>query len=472
MRLTFANTDFSRYNKKEDFHSGGINVKQNHSFFRTVCNLAVPVALQSMLQSSFSMIDQIMIGQLGSVSIAGVGLAGKFSSIYTVLVSGIGAVAGIMISQYLGQKKTAEVRRSFSVNLTFSLLLAAAFTLLCVCFPKGVMGLYTTDGATLQAAASYLAVIAGTFLPIAGATMLSTLFRCMEKASLPLYASICAALTNTGLNYVLIFGKLGFRPMGAEGAAAATVCAQVVNLLIMLGMYLRLKKRMDASDGKDRLRAGFPWRRYAAILLPLLVCEFLWSFGENVYAGIYGHMGTDASAAMTLINPIQGLMIGALCGLSQAAGVIVGKRLGEGSYDEAYDAAKKLILYGLTGAAVLSVVIVLISPYYVQLYRVEPEVKALTRQILLAYALIAPFKVLNMIVSGGILRSGGKTGYVLVIDLLGTWGFGVPLGFLTAFVFDLSIPYVYFILSLEECVRFAVSLAVLRSRKWMRRLEA
>lgn len=447
-------------------------MKQDHRFFRTVCNLAIPVALQSMLQSSFSMIDQIMIGQLGSVSVAGVGLAGKFSSIYTVLVSGIGAVAGIMISQYLGQKKTAEVRRCFSVNLLFSLLLAAAFALLCVCFPEGVMGLYTTDGATLQAAASYLTVIAGTFLPIAGATMLSTMFRCMEKASLPLYASICAALTNTGLNYVLIFGKLGFQAMGAEGAAAATVCAQVVNLLIMLGMYLRLKKRMDASDGEVRLRVGFPWRRYAAILLPLLACEFLWSFGENVYAGIYGHMGTDASAAMTLINPIQGLMIGALCGLSQAAGVIVGKLLGEGSYDEAYGAAKKLILYGLTGAAVLSVVIVLISPYYVQLYRVEPEVKALTRQILLAYALIAPFKVLNMIIGGGILRSGGKTGYVLAIDLLGTWDFGVPLGFLTAFAFRLSIPYVYFILSLEECVRFAVSLAVLRSRKWMRRLEA
>ena len=240
----------------------------------------------------------------------------------------------------------------------------------------------------------------------------------------------------------------------------------------MLGMYLRLKKRMDTSDGEVRLRAGFPWKRYAAILLPLLACEFLWSFGENVYAGIYGHMGTDASAAMTLINPIQGLMIGALCGLSQAAGVIVGKRLGEGSYEEAYSAAKKLILYGLTGAAALSAVIVLISPYYVQIYRVEPEVKALTRQILLAYALIAPFKVLNMIVSGGILRSGGKTGYVLAIDLLGTWGFGVPLGLLTAFVFKLSVPYVYFILSLEECVRFAVSLAVLRSRKWMRRLEA
>ena len=447
-------------------------MKQNHRFFKTVCNLAIPVALQSMLQSSFSMIDQIMIGQLGSVSIAGVGFAAKFSSIFTVLVSGIGAVAGIMISQYLGQKKTAEVRRCFSVNLLISLLLAGAFTLLCICFPKEVMGLYTTEEGTLQAAADYLALVAGTFLPVAGATLLSTMFRCMEKASLPLYASICAALTNSGLNYVLIFGKLGFAPLDAAGAAVATVCAQVVNFLIMLGMYLRLKRRTDTSNTEPRICGGFPWKQYAAILLPLLACEFMWSFGENVYAGIYGHMGTDAGAAMTLINPIQGMMIGALCGLSQAAGVIVGKMLGIGNYDAAYRASKKLIFYGLTGAAILSVVIVLISPYYVQIYRVEPEVKALTRQILLAYALIAPFKVLNMIVGGGILRSGGKTGYLLAIDLLGTWGFGVPLGFLSAFVFDLSIPYVYFILSLEECVRFAVSLAVLRSRKWMRRLEA
>ena len=102
----------------------------------------------------------------------------------------------------------------------------------------------------------------------------------------------------------------------------------------------------------------------------------------------------------------------------------------------------------------------------------ESTVKDLTRQLLVAYALIAPFKVQNMIVSGGIIRSGGKTNYVMIIDLVGTWVFGVPLGLLSAFVFDLPIPYVYFILSLEECVRFAMSLAVLRSKKWMQSLEA
>ena len=443
-------------------------MKRNTEFLRDVCRLAVPVALQSMLQASFSIVDQIMIGQLGSVSIAAVGLAGKFSSVYSVVVSAIGAVAGIMIAQYLGQKNRPEVRRSFFRNLFFALGLAAVFTALCLLLPELIMGLYTKDAATRQAAASYLAIVAGTFLPLAGATLLSTLYRCMERASLPLYASLFAALLNTGLNYVLIFGKLGFAPMGAEGAAIATLVSQIANCLVML---LFLRSARDCLSG-CRPQTWFQWRQYAAMLLPVLACEFLWSVGENVYAGIYGNLGTADCAAMTLINPVQGLVIGALCGLSQAAGVLIGKRLGSGDYDGAYGDAKKLLLYGFLGSAALSLLVVLTSGLYVRLYAVEDTVKALTRQILAVYAIVAPFKVQNMILGGGILRSGGKTKYVMMIDLTGTWGFGVPLGLLAAFVLRLSIPWVYLMISLEECVRFAISVAVFRRRGWMQSLRA
>ena len=206
------------------------------------------------------------------------------------------------------------------------------------------------------------------------------------------------------------------------------------------------------------------------MLFPILVCEVVWSLGENVYAAIYGHMGTESSAAMTLTGPIQGMMIGALCGLSQAAGVIIGKKLGNKEYEEAYQSSRKLLQYGAAGAAALSAVIILTGSFYVEIYQVEPYVKQLTGQILFAYALVAPFKVLNMILGGGILRSGGKTKYVMVIDMIGTWGFGVPLGLLAAFVLRLTIPYVYFILSLEECIRFGISVLVFRRRKWMQSL--
>ena len=443
------------------------------SFRRAVLRLAVPAALQSMLQASFGAVDQIMIGQLGSVSVAGVGLAGKFSGLVSVAVAAVGAAAGIMISQYLGQRNAAAVRRSFFANLALALGVAGLFAALCALLPGPVMGLYTRDAATVRAAAGYLRIVAASYLPMAGATLLSTLFRCVERPALPLWAGIASALLNTALNYLLIFGRCGFAPLGARGAAVATAASQGANCLLMLLMLRAVARRWRGSSLRpERGTARFDCRSYAAMLLPLLACEVVWSLGENVYAAIYGHMGTTSSAAMTLLNPVQGVMIGALCGLSQAAGVLVGKRLGGGDPDGAYWAARRLLLYGAVGAAALSAVIALGSGAYVRLFQVEDAVRQLTRRILLAYALVAPFKVLNMILGGGILRSGGRTRYVMRIDLIGTWGFGVPLGLLAAFALKWPVPRVYFLLSLEECVRFGLSMRVFRGRKWMRLLEA
>lgn len=395
-------------------------MKTKDHFFKAVCTLAIPVALQSMLQSSFSMVDQIMIGQLGEINVAGVGLAGKFASIYSVVISAIGAVAGIMIAQYLGQKNRSEVRRSFFTNLLLGAGIAGMFMVICTLFPNQIMGAYTRDVQTRQAAAEYLMLISGTFVPMAGATLLSTLFRCLEKPRLPLYASILSALLNTGLNYIMIFGKLGISPMGVHGAAFATVISQCANFLLMLLMLSKNGFLLKSNEREPTATLRMNWGQYWSMLLPLLVCEVVWSLGENVYAAIYGHMSTDASAAMTLTNPIQGLVIGALCGLSQAASVIIGKHLGSGENEEAYWSAKKLMLYGAIGSALLSVIVMIASKAYVGIYQVDNAVKTMTMQILFAYAIVVPFKVLNMILGGGIIRSGGRTKYVMFIDMVGT----------------------------------------------------
>lgn len=151
--------------------------------------------------------------------------------------------------------------------------------------------------------------------------------------------------------------------------------------------------------------------------------------------------------------------------------LIIGELLEENKMEDAYTASKKLMLYGFIGAAILSLVIILTRSVYVNIYRITPEVKTITQQILFAYALVAPFKVLNMILGSGILRSGGKTKFIMGIDLTGTWLFGVPLGLLSAFLVHLSIPYVYFILSIEECIRFIISLILFKSKKWMNMLN-
>ena len=446
------------------------HMQKQDAFRKSLFQIALPVTLQSLLQSSFSVVDQLMIGQLGSVSIAGIGLGGKFAGLFSVLVSAVAAVAGIMIAQHLGKKDLRQVGRSFYLNLIIALIIAVVFGTAAIGLPEKILSLYTKDQPTIEMASVYLRIYALGFLPAAVTTILSTLLRCMDAAVQPLYASIAAAVVNSGLNYILIFGKLGFPAMGTRGAALATVISQVCGCAITLIMFWRMRAKrrwnLPFSLQMDRSR----WKHYAGILAPILVCEFFWSLGENVYASIYGHIGTQACAAMTLTNPIQALTIGALSGVAQASGIMVGKSLGAGEYQRARQESKKLMLCGFFGSLVLSASILIFAGYYVKIFQVEDSVRLMTINILMVYAVISPVKVQNMILGGGILRSGGRTEYVMYVDLIGTWIFGVPLGALSAFVLHQPIHIVYLMLSLEECVRLLISLAIFRRNSWMRSL--
>ena len=270
-------------------------MQEEKRFFRTVCTLAIPAALQSLLQSSFSLVDQIMIGQLGAVSVAAVGLAGKFASIYTVVIAAIGAVAGIMISQYLGQNAPAEVRRSFFTNLWLGFGLAGAFTALCLLCPGAIMRAYTADAQTLQTAAGYLRLLAGTYLPMAGATMLAAAFRCAEKPRLPLYAGIASALLNTVLNDLLIFGKCGFAAMGATGAGIATIGSQWVNFLLML-------LRMHINKIYNYNSANIPQSKLSCNLDSRFTIDLHNSFFQIFTAAVTAAVNVNNSHSFCIIN--------------------------------------------------------------------------------------------------------------------------------------------------------------------------
>lgn len=443
-------------------------MKKRKNFLYAVIGIAVPVGLQSMLQSSFAMIDQLMVGQLGSTAVTAVEVAGRPAFIYSVVLGAVSAIAGIMISQYLGMKDEDMADRSLYVNLLAAIALAVLFTVLCLLLPRQIVDIYIKDDpAVLSVGTDYLVRIVWTYLPMGISSILAVMIRCMDRAVCPLYAGITAAVVNTSLNYVLIFGHFGFPALGVTGAAVASVISQLVNLLLILIMFysIRVRSRGGLHFSLTLGRDGY--RQFLLMLLPILINEFLWSVGQNVNTFIYGHLEKGDLAAMSMTGPIQGLFIGALSGVSQAAGILIGKRLGAREYDQAYQESKKLLWYGLAGSLVLSFLLILLREPYVLLYKVEPEVRAVSGGLLMAFAVLAPVKVANMILGGGIIRSGGKTTYIMVIDMIGTWLVGAPLGLITAFLFHLPVVWVYFILSQEELVRLLMSLIIFRRRKWM-----
>ena len=441
------------------------------SFLASVVGIAVPVGLQSMLQSSFSMIDQLMVGQLGSTAVSAVEVAGRPAFIYSVVLGAPAAITGIMISQYLGMEDRKMADRSLSVNLAAAAALALLFTVLCLLFPGQIVGLYIRDDpAVLAAGQDYLTCILWTYLPMGVSSILAVMVRCLGRAVWPLAAGITSAAVNTGLNYGLIFGHCGFPALGVTGAAMASVIAELVNMLLMLVIFclVRLRGHRDFRFSLSLGAGGY--RQYLLILLPILATELLWSLGQSVNTFIYGHLERGDLAAMSMTGPIQGLFIGALSGVSQAAGILIGKRLGAGEYEKAYQESKKLVRYGAVGSLLLSALLIGLRWAYVPLYKVEPGVREAAAKLLLAFAVLAPVKVANMILGGGVVRSGGKTAYIMVIDIVGTWLVGVPLGLASAFLFRLPVEWVYFILSQEELVRLGMTVVVFRRKGWMNRL--
>lgn len=436
-------------------------------FLQNVMRISIPVALQSMLQSSFSMVDQIMVGQLGEKSVAAVEIAGKPGFIYAFVIGAISTITGIMISQYIGNHNRVAEERSICINFLVMILTGVLFFSVFNLFRNQFTGLFSADVQVITKGSRYLGIISWTFIPLGICNILGTALRCRDKSTWPLYIGVFSALLNTVLNYCLIFGNFGAPELGVAGAAYASVVSQVAGALISILCFFRLYGRIHISInlGKDG------YSQYCMMLLPVVLSELFWSMGQSVNTYVYGHMGTNELAGMSLTGAVQGLTIGALSGLSQAAGIIIGKRLGSNEYDKAYDESQKLCGLGLIGSLILSLLLILVRNQYVQLFRVSGDVRTIGAKVLVVFAILMPVKVQNMIIGGGILKSGGKTRYVMMIDMIGTWLIGVPLALLTGLYFRLPIVWVYFIFSQEELVRFIVSVFIFRGRKWMHTLQ-
>ena len=436
-------------------------------FMKSLCKIAIPVTLQSMLQASFSVVDQIMIGQLGATNISAVGLCGNFSLIFSVVIGAVSTVAGILIAQFIGAEDTKEAWCSFDVSLITGLIISAIFLIVAGGFSSQILGLYTKDTCIIGVGTVYFKIIAFSYIPMGVSNVLSAWLRCKEHAAIPFLASFGAVAINTGLNYILIFGKSVFAPMGIKGAAIATLLSQLFNLLVIVaGVVFCIRREGDKPVFSLRFKK-ITIRDYLIMIMPILISEFLWSLGQNVESAVYGHLGTSNLAAYTLTCPIQGLIVGALSGLSAAAGVMVGKRLGRKEYDEAYIESKKIMYAGLFGAVAVSALLILLAGVYTGFYRVEGSVKELGKILLIVFALYAPVKVENMILGGGVIRSGGNTKIIMIIDIVGTWCIGIPLCLLAAYVFRWGIVGVYILLTTEEIFRLVVSLVVFKKRKWM-----
>lgn len=459
---------------------------EDRIFLEKAFRIALPVAMQGMLNTIVNLVDTMMIGTLGETTIAAVGLANKVFFVFSLLVFGIVSGSGVLAAQYWGNQDVKNIRKVLGLALTLALGGAFLFLIPAVVCPETVMRIFTVSAETIRIGGIYLVIAAISYPFTAITNVYVAMLRAVGQVKLPVITSCMAIVINIVLNFLLIFperdvmlaigagaGTMIHIPgvgMGVAGAAAATLTARVAEAsVLVLAVYI--KKFPIACRVRELFGySGAFIRQFIGTCTPVIANEFMWGLGVTLYSLAYGRMGDNAVAAITIATTIQDIVFVLFQGLSAATAVILGNEMGAGNLKRAEKYASYFFRLVFLLSAVGMVIILVIRGPLLSVYSISPEVERDAARCLLAFVLFLPAKMFNLICIVGVLRSGGDTKVCLFLDTSGVWLIGVPLAFLGGLFFKFPIYIVYGMVMLEELYKGILGYLRYRQKKWLRNL--
>ena len=439
----------------------------NRDFYRETLRLGMPIAVQGLLTSSLSFIDSLMVGSLGETALAAVGAAGQLGSLLFGFYWGLCCGGTIFIAQYHGVHDETGVRRAYGLSTTCMMAVTLIFSLMAVFAPYWVMGIYAEDAAVRAMGVEYLRIIGVAFLFQTMSAAFSNVLGSTERVKIPLVASIASMITNTALNWMLIYGNLGMPQMGVRGAAIASLAAAAVNLAVLVGVCI-----YQRNVAVTRLREMFFWPRrfvkeYFVKCIPLLINETGYSMAVLVVNIVFGRQGEANLAAVSIFRTLEGLLYAFFRGFANASSVMIGKRVGAGELkDAAQQSVWFTILCPMMSFMLCAAVFLLRGPL-LSLFDISDGVRATVTYILLAYTILGPMRHVNYI-QNNIYRAGGESRMGTILEVGAIWLITVPLVLLTGFRLHLPFIAVFIASMVEEFIKFPIELKYLLSRKWIK----
>ena len=441
-------------------------------FLKKAVRIALPVAMQGMLNTIVNLVDTMMIGALGATAIAAVGLANKVFFVFTLLVFGIVSGSGVLAAQYWGNGDIKNIKKVVGLALTLAVAASIAFLVPAVVCPEAVMRIFTASEDAIQVGAGYLTIVALSYPATAVSNTFVAMLRATGRVKAPVVISSCTIFINIFFNYTFIYGNFGAPAMGAAGAALATLMAKLAEALsIILVVYL------GKAPVAARFKEMFGYSReflvqFFSTTSPVIANEFIWGLGTTLYSLAYGRMGNDAVAAITIATTIQDIVTVLFQGLSAATAVIMGNEMGAGKLKRAERYAKNFLILQFIVTILGALFCVAIRWQIIGVYNITPEIAESVSRCIIVFALFMPFKMFNYVMVVGILRSGGDTKMCLLLDCSGVWMIGVPMAFLGGLFFGFPIHIVYAMVMLEEVYKAVFGYWRYRQKKWLRNLAA
>jgi len=444
---------------------------KDRQFYKTFIVLCVTLMLEQAVILSVNLADNIMLGTYSEISLSGVAAVNQIQFVLQQVVYAVSNGMIILGSQYWGQKRTGEIRKLSSIGVRVALVLVIALFAAVSLFPERILSLFTPSEAIIAEGVKYLDIIRFSYIFFGISAILLGTMRIAESVRIALIVSIISLVLNCSINFLLIHGRFGAPEMGVRGAAIGTLVARIVECLIY-AVYVFVHDKRVQLRPKDLLVIDRPmFRDFVKVATPVLITQTLWGLANALQTVILGHMNDIAIAAQSISSNIFLLLKVTSVGACSAASIIIGKTIGENcdmKRLKEYTRTLQVMFVGI--GLILGASLFLIRIPLLSIYNITDETRELANAYMLIQSVVLVTMSYQMPTNGGIIRGGGDTKFIMIVDIISIWGIVLPLSYLAAFVWNLSPVVVIMLLNSDQVFKCVPAFIRANSYKWVRKL--
>ena len=436
-------------------------------FLKNIALIAIPVALQNLLTFTGVMIDTMMIARLGEIQVGAVGLCAQYTNLLYAGFWGFVGGGVLFISQYWGAQDEEGVCRSYGLMLTCIMTVAAIFASMALFAPRTIMRMYTDKVAIQEIGVQYLKIVGFAYPLQLFSISASTLLRATEKVRIPLYAAIVSVFSNIFLNWVLIYGNLGCPALGVRGAAIATVCASAINIIVLF-VGCAITKYQYIFRFRDHFRwVGPKVKLFLKRSFPIIMNEVFLGIGNLVVNVVLGRQSESTIAALAVFRTIENMIVAFFSGFSSASSVLVGKDIGAGRLNDAYEKARRLIPLCIITIAIAGIFITTFRADIARMMSLSGEAFDTACYLLMVFSIVAVIRMGNWCTNDTYRASGDAvTGTVLEITFM--YLMVIPVVCIVGLRLRAPIYVLFPLVYCDEIIRFVIMQIHLHSGKWIR----
>ncbi|MDR2817312.1 MAG: MATE family efflux transporter [Oscillospiraceae bacterium] len=437
------------------------------SFYKLLLTLGLPMAVQGLVSFAINMTDVLMVQLVGENELGACTIASLPFVVFFFVISGVSGGACMVCSQYYGRGDMPAIKKVVAVALNAILLIGGCLSLILAFFPRGVMQLLTHDQVLVGIGAQYLKIVAPTYVLTGFVATYMLVMRSIGEVRFALLLEIVTLLLNIFLNYLLIFGRLGFPAMGVQGSACATLVARGVAFLLCIWFLEKKEEKLGF-----RLRDLFAKKQGVAKRLfrdiyAVVVGEFLWGLGLAMNNVVFSKTGSkELIAAISEVSVFMQFSVVFIVGFATAVEVIVGQLIGRGEQKKLPAVVRTVVLVAL-GVGIFSAgLTLLVRDPILNMGKLSVGTKALASRLIGINAVVLLFLAVSSTCMTGLLRGGADTKGVLVIDTLSLWFFAVPLAWVGLHLFKWAPVVVYFCTRVDVFVKLVFAFVRLKIGGW------